>query len=314
MGAYGRTPFYRRLGRAERAAAEAALERVGLADRARARFGTLSGGQRQRVLIARALVQDARVLLLDEPLSGVDAPSAARIEAVLRELRDEGRALLVATHDVEQARRFDRVLCLHRRQVAFGRARRGAHAPRCCRRPTATSWSCSRAGARPSTSATTTTDAGLADRPVPGRASRSGRCSRCSCSALACGPLGVWILLYRQSYAAESISHGMLPGLVLAALAGAPLVLGAGGGVLLAAAAIALAGRDERLGGDTGVAVAVSALFGLGALLALSPEAPPRLQELLFGDLLGAQPRRPRGGRGPGAGRRRARSRSRTGG
>jgi manganese/iron transport system ATP-binding protein/manganese/zinc/iron transport system ATP- binding protein len=120
MGAYRRTPFYRRLGRGERAAATAALERVGLADVARSRFGTLSGGQRQRVLIARALVQDARILLLDEPLSGVDAPSAARIEAVLRELRDEGRALLVATHDVEQARRFERVLCLHRRQVAFG--------------------------------------------------------------------------------------------------------------------------------------------------------------------------------------------------
>src|SRR3954470_22038023 len=96
--------------------------------------------------------------------------------------------------------------------------------------------------------------------------------------SLACGPLGVWILLYRQSYAAESISHGMLPGLVVAALAGAPLVLGAAGGVLVAAALIALAGRDQRLGGDTGVAVAVSALFGLGALLALSPQTPPRLQ------------------------------------
>jgi ABC-type Mn2+/Zn2+ transport system permease subunit len=105
--------------------------------------------------------------------------------------------------------------------------------------------------------------------------------------SLACGPLGVWIALYRQGYAAESISHGMLPGLVLAALAGAPLVLGAAGGVLAAAAAIALAGRDARLGGDAGVAVAVSALFGLGAILALSPESPPRLQELLFGDLLG---------------------------
>jgi ABC-type Mn2+/Zn2+ transport system permease subunit len=105
---------------------------------------------------------------------------------------------------------------------------------------------------------------------------------------VACGPLGAWILLYRQSYAAESISHGMLPGLVLAALAGAPLVAGAAGGVVVAAGAIAVAGRDERLGGDTGVAVAVSGLFGLGALLALSPEAPPRLQELLFGDLLGA--------------------------
>jgi ABC-type Mn2+/Zn2+ transport system permease subunit len=105
--------------------------------------------------------------------------------------------------------------------------------------------------------------------------------------SLACGPLGVWIALYRQSYAAESISHGMLPGLVVAALAGAPLVVGAAGGVLLAAAAIALAGRDPRLGGDSGVAVAVSALFGLGAMLALSPETPPRLNELLFGDLLG---------------------------
>ena len=72
------------------------------------------------MLIARALVQDARVLLLDEPLSGVDAPSAARIESVLRELRDEGRALLVATHDVEQARRWDRVLCLAGAQVAYG--------------------------------------------------------------------------------------------------------------------------------------------------------------------------------------------------
>jgi ABC-type Mn2+/Zn2+ transport system permease subunit len=105
--------------------------------------------------------------------------------------------------------------------------------------------------------------------------------------ALALGPLGVWILLHRQAYAAESMSHGLLPGLVIAALAGAPLVLGAAGGAIVAAAAIALAARDERIGADVGVAVAVSALLGVGALLALSPEAPPRLEELLFGDLLG---------------------------
>jgi ABC-type Mn2+/Zn2+ transport system permease subunit len=105
--------------------------------------------------------------------------------------------------------------------------------------------------------------------------------------SVACGPLGAWVLLYRRSYAAESISHGMLPGLVLAALVGLPLLLGAAGGVLAAAGAIALAGRDERLGGDVGVAVAISALFGLGAMLALTPDVPPRLGELLFGDLLG---------------------------
>jgi ABC-type Mn2+/Zn2+ transport system ATPase subunit len=120
MGAYGRTPAWRRVARADRAAARAALERVGLADRARTRFGALSGGQRQRVLIARALLQQRQVLLLDEPLSGVDAASAARIEELFEELRAEGRILLVATHDVEQARRWDRVLCLNGGQVAFG--------------------------------------------------------------------------------------------------------------------------------------------------------------------------------------------------
>jgi ABC-type Mn2+/Zn2+ transport system ATPase subunit len=120
MGAYGRTPWFKRVSHQDRERADAALNRVGLADRAGARFGTLSGGQRQRVLIARALVQDAPVLLLDEPLSGVDRPSAAQIERVFAELRAEGRALLVATHDVAQARAWPRVLCLNHGQVAFG--------------------------------------------------------------------------------------------------------------------------------------------------------------------------------------------------
>ena len=105
---------------ADRSAAAAALERVGLADRADTRFGELSGGQRQRALLARALVQDARLLLLDEPLSGVDPASAASIAGVFEELRAEGRTLLVSSHDVESARTFDSVLCLHGRQVAFG--------------------------------------------------------------------------------------------------------------------------------------------------------------------------------------------------
>jgi ABC-type Mn2+/Zn2+ transport system ATPase subunit len=106
--------------RADRRAARAALDRVGLADQAGVRFGELSGGQRQRALLARALVQDAPVLLLDEPLSGVDPASATLIAGVFEELRAGGRTLLVASHDVESARSFDLVLCLHGRQVAFG--------------------------------------------------------------------------------------------------------------------------------------------------------------------------------------------------
>jgi manganese/iron transport system ATP-binding protein/manganese/zinc/iron transport system ATP- binding protein len=106
--------------RADRAAAHAALDHVGLAAEAGTRFGELSGGQRQRTLLARAIVQNARVLLLDEPLAGVDPASAERIASLFAELRDDGRALLVSTHDVESARRFDQVLCLNRRQVAVG--------------------------------------------------------------------------------------------------------------------------------------------------------------------------------------------------
>jgi len=120
MGAYARTPWWSRIARQDREAAHAALERVGLDDRASTRYGELSGGQRRRALIARALVQDARVLLLDEPFAGVDRASEERILQVLDELRDEQRTLLVATHDIEQARRWDRVLCLNGRQVAFG--------------------------------------------------------------------------------------------------------------------------------------------------------------------------------------------------
>jgi ABC-type Mn2+/Zn2+ transport system ATPase subunit len=106
--------------RSDRDAARAALDRVGLADQADVRFGELSGGQRQRALLARALVQDAQVLLLDEPLSGVDPASATLIGGVFQDLRADRRTLLVASHDVESARSFDLVLCLNGRQVAFG--------------------------------------------------------------------------------------------------------------------------------------------------------------------------------------------------
>ena len=107
---------------------------------------------------------------------------------------------------------------------------------------------------------------------------------------LACGPLGTWVVLMRRAYAAESFSHAMFPGLVLAALAGAPLVAGAAGGVVVAALGVTLVGSDRRLGSDAAIAVAVTTLFGLGALLALSPATPPRLGDLLFGDLLGTAP------------------------
>jgi len=120
MGTLPRLEWWRRPGRTERSAALDALATVGLRELAHETFGELSGGQRQRVLIARALVQEADLLLLDEPFAGLDEPSADRLMALIDDLAQEGRAVMVATHDMEQTRAWDRVLCLNVGQVAFG--------------------------------------------------------------------------------------------------------------------------------------------------------------------------------------------------
>ena len=120
MGALARGRWWLPAGRSDRRAAGAALRRVGLAAQAHTAFGELSGGQRQRVLLARALVQEALILLLDEPLAGVDPASADALVGLFHELAAEGRTLMVSTHDIVGARRYDRVLCLNGTQVAYG--------------------------------------------------------------------------------------------------------------------------------------------------------------------------------------------------
>jgi ABC-type Mn2+/Zn2+ transport system ATPase subunit len=120
MGTLPRLPWWRRPGREERRRGSEALGAVGLDDHASVSFGELSAGQRQRVMIARALVQDAGLLLLDEPFTGLDSASAERLKGLIDELARKGRGVIVATHDVEQAQAWDLVLCLNGRQIAFG--------------------------------------------------------------------------------------------------------------------------------------------------------------------------------------------------
>jgi ABC-type Mn2+/Zn2+ transport system ATPase subunit len=120
MGALARGPWWRRPGRAERAAALQALERVGLADHAKRTFGELSGGQRQRVLVARALLQDADIVLFDEPFTGLDSASTDQLLALIDALAGEGRCVLVSTHDAAQADAWDQVLRLDRHQLSYG--------------------------------------------------------------------------------------------------------------------------------------------------------------------------------------------------
>jgi len=121
MGRYPRVGFIRRPGAADRQAAWQALDAVGLAELASARFGILSGGQRQRVLLARAIAQEPRLLLLDEPFNGVDALSQELLLAALRRLRTGGAAVVMATHDLGLAHlACDEVCLLNRHQIGFG--------------------------------------------------------------------------------------------------------------------------------------------------------------------------------------------------
>ncbi len=121
MGRRCRLKWFQRPGKRDRELVKACICRVGLWDLRSALMTELSGGQRQRVFVARALAQEASVLLLDEAFSGVDAGAQESLVEVLRSLRDEGCIVMLATHDVTNlAGRFDEVLCLNCEVCACG--------------------------------------------------------------------------------------------------------------------------------------------------------------------------------------------------
>ena len=121
MGRCCRLGWFRRPGKKDRELVNACLGRLGLWDHRSALMTELSGGERQRVFVARALAQEASVILLDEAFSGVDVGAQEGLVEVLRTLRDEGRIVLLATHDLTNlAGRFDQVLCLNRHVCACG--------------------------------------------------------------------------------------------------------------------------------------------------------------------------------------------------
>lgn len=120
-GRFGHLGTTRRPRPADHDAVERALDALGLADLARRQIGELSGGQRKRVFVARALAQEARIMLLDEPFAGVDAVSQATITTILRDLAAQGTTALVATHDLAGLRELcDEAVLLYRHVIAHG--------------------------------------------------------------------------------------------------------------------------------------------------------------------------------------------------
>jgi manganese/zinc/iron transport system ATP- binding protein len=120
MGRYGRLGLFGRPKHADRSAAEEALELVGMTEYAHRHIRQLSGGQQQRVFLARALCQDADILLLDEPFAGVDAATEQTIFDLITKMAAQGKTLIVVNHDLSVLDRFDIVLLLNQQVVAFG--------------------------------------------------------------------------------------------------------------------------------------------------------------------------------------------------
>ena len=121
MGRYGRMGPFRIARAADRAKVTEALDRVGMTPFAKRQIGELSGGQKKRVFLARALAQDGQVILLDEPFTGVDVTTEDAIVALLKELRDEGRVMLVSTHNLGSVPEFcDRTVLVKGTVLAYG--------------------------------------------------------------------------------------------------------------------------------------------------------------------------------------------------
>jgi manganese/iron transport system ATP-binding protein len=121
MGRYGHMGFFRRPSAADHAAVTNALARVNMGEYRKRQIGELSGGQRKRVFLARALAQDGRVILLDEPFTGVDVQTEDAIVVLLREMRDEGRVILVSTHNLGSVPEFcDRTVLVKGTVLAYG--------------------------------------------------------------------------------------------------------------------------------------------------------------------------------------------------
>ena len=121
MGRFPQAGWWRPFSQADESAIDRAMDWMGLTDLRDRQISQLSGGQQQRVFLARALAQEAHVLLLDEPFSGLDRNSKATLAATLRHLTEEGRLVIASHHDMDNVRDiYDEVLLLHRRAIAFG--------------------------------------------------------------------------------------------------------------------------------------------------------------------------------------------------
>src|SRR5205807_9500391 len=290
MGLWRRSGLFGGIGRKERAEIETALAAVGLTGFEDRAIATLSGGQMQRTLFARLLLQDADLIVLDEPFNAIDTKTCADLLDLVRRWHRERRTVLAALHDMDLVQTsFPQALLLARTPVAWGRPARSSPRRTCSRRA---------ACAKPSTS--TPTNA----RPNPSPAMLYSaliapfaefefmRRALVGSFALALGapPIGVFLMLRRMSLIGDAMAHAILPGAAIGFLfAGLSLFAMAGGGLIagfLIAVGAGLIARTTALKEDAALAAFFLISLALGVTIVSVKGTNVDLLNFLFGSVL----------------------------
>lgn len=301
MGRYGHMGWLRRAKPRDRQIVDAALARVGMSEYRKRQIGELSGGQKKRVFLARAIAQEGKVILLDEPFTGVDVQTEARIIALLRELRDEGCTMLVSTHNLGSVSEFcDYTVMVKGTVLASG--------------PTETTFTAENlelafSGVLRHVTLTGAEERIITDDERPFISHRAAGGPTMSwllepfgyqymlnamwVSALVggvCAFLSCYLMLKGWSLIGDALSHSIVPGVAGAYMLGLPFALGAflSGG--LAAGSMLFLNQRSRLKEDAIIGLIFSSFFGIGLFMVSLNPTSVNIQTIILGNILAIAP------------------------
>src|SRR5699024_155104 len=278
LGTYPHLRLFQRPGAIEREIARRALLRVDMEAFANRQIADLSGGQQQRVFIARALAQQADILLLDEPLMGIDAASEANIIEILTELCEAGKTVVMVHHDLSNIQHyFDHMIMINQHLIAQG----SIHDVLTAQNLTKT-FGANLLGH--TESAVEFLNDLINNRNIAHRAITD------VISGIVPGGVGSLIILRGLSLMCDATSHAVMPGIAVSFFFGANIFIGALVSGLLAAAGIGFVAANSRLKRDTSIGIVFTAFLAAGVILLAQTESSVSLQSVLFGDVLATLP------------------------